>query len=268
MTCPLEKLNTEQHQAVTHDFNRPALIIAPAGSGKTSTMCHRIAHMIRNRVPPGAIIALTFTNKAAREMRVRTLALLPPDSRPELTITTFHAWALRLLREYGHVLGYHGDGLTVYDKSRLLSVMRSSLATVRGTAAAAAAARAGPRQRTVTELFQTASPSGGKPHSAAIAPGVPSVLGKRAHCGASSAPVLVCCACPPPPLSLPSEVQWLGSLTKLGQWPFIFGMNWFRPTIFLLHRKPCTYTVFPQRTRARTRFFGSKKPVHVHRFLP
>ena len=91
----------------------PLLILAGAGSGKTATMTHRIAHLIKDKgVPPYNILAVTFTNKAAGEMRERVEELL--GGSVNMWIMTFHAACLRILRMHADVLGY-GRDFVVYD---------------------------------------------------------------------------------------------------------------------------------------------------------
>ncbi|MDO5331287.1 MAG: UvrD-helicase domain-containing protein, partial [Bacillota bacterium] len=108
----LEKLNKEQYQAATH-VDGPLLILAGAGSGKTNTMTHRIAYMIKDcNVNPYSILAVTFTNKAAGEMRDRVEALC--GRFPGMWIQTFHSACLRILRKHADKLGYEKN-FVVYD---------------------------------------------------------------------------------------------------------------------------------------------------------
>ena len=100
----LDGLNDKQREAVLHGEG-PLLILAGAGSGKTSTMTRRIAYLIKEKgVAPYSILAVTFTNKAAGEMRERIENLMGEQLRS--WILTFHSTCLRLLRRYGELLGY------------------------------------------------------------------------------------------------------------------------------------------------------------------
>ena len=107
-------LNPQQDAAVRHPGG-PLLVLAGAGSGKTRVLTARIAHLIRERgVAPSRIFAVTFTNKAAGEMRARVAALLGADPRG-LWIGTFHALSARLLRREATLLGF-GPNFTIYDQ--------------------------------------------------------------------------------------------------------------------------------------------------------
>ncbi|HUL03076.1 MAG TPA: UvrD-helicase domain-containing protein [Gemmatimonadales bacterium] len=107
-------LNPAQRAAVEHG-DGPLLVLAGAGSGKTRVLTARIAHLIRERgVPPERVFAVTFTNKAAGEMRARVAALLGADPRG-LWIGTFHSLAARLLRREAAHLGF-GPNFTIYDQ--------------------------------------------------------------------------------------------------------------------------------------------------------
>lgn len=108
----LKKLNEEQREAAMCTEG-PLLILAGAGSGKTSTMTHRIAYMIEEKgISPYNILAVTFTNKAAKEMRDRVEALV--GSGINMWIMTFHSACLRILRSNAEILGY-GRDFAVYD---------------------------------------------------------------------------------------------------------------------------------------------------------
>jgi DNA helicase-2/ATP-dependent DNA helicase PcrA len=109
----LDKLNPEQREAVLHTEG-PLLILAGAGSGKTRVLTARIAHLITDHgVPAQRIFAVTFTNKAAGEMRSRVAQLLGSDPRG-LWIGTFHSLSARLLRREAPLLGF-GPNFTIYD---------------------------------------------------------------------------------------------------------------------------------------------------------
>ena len=107
----LDHLNPEQRKAATH-VDGPLLILAGAGSGKTATMTHRIAYLIEQGVSPYQILAVTFTNKAAGEMRERVEKLV--GRCPGMWIMTFHAMSLRILREHCEAVGYQRN-FVVYD---------------------------------------------------------------------------------------------------------------------------------------------------------
>lgn len=119
-----EGLNDGQREAAK-TINGPLLIIAGAGAGKTKTIVHRILHIIEEGNRPENILAVTFTNKAAREMRERVRAALPPDANVP-TLVTFHALGARILREFGHVLGYTKH-FSIMDPDDALGVIKDIL---------------------------------------------------------------------------------------------------------------------------------------------
>ncbi|HWJ97543.1 MAG TPA: UvrD-helicase domain-containing protein [Acidimicrobiales bacterium] len=110
----LEGLNPVQREAVIHDEG-PLLVIAGAGSGKTRVLTSRIAHLIKNGVSPFEILAITFTNKAAQEMKHRVGALVGPVAE-KMWVSTFHSACVRILRRDGHRLGYPSS-FTIYDQA-------------------------------------------------------------------------------------------------------------------------------------------------------
>ena len=111
----LEGLNPVQREAVVHDEG-PLLVIAGAGSGKTRVLTHRIAHLIRaGGVSPFEILAITFTNKAAQEMRERVGALVGPVAQ-KMWVSTFHSACVRILRRDADKLGYP-KSFTIYDQA-------------------------------------------------------------------------------------------------------------------------------------------------------
>ncbi|MGH9251171.1 MAG: UvrD-helicase domain-containing protein, partial [Acidimicrobiales bacterium] len=111
----LTGLNPVQSDAVTH-AEGPLLVVAGAGSGKTRVLTHRIAHLIRDRgVSPFAILAITFTNKAAGEMKSRVAALVGPVAE-KMWVSTFHSACVRILRRDADLLGYPRQ-FTIYDEA-------------------------------------------------------------------------------------------------------------------------------------------------------
>ena len=109
----LDELNEEQRKAA-EKIDGPVLILAGAGSGKTRTVTYRIAHMIKEKgISPLNIMALTFTNKAAKEMKERAEALIGPDAN-NLVVSTFHSFSVRLLKTYSDRIGY-GRNFNIYD---------------------------------------------------------------------------------------------------------------------------------------------------------
>ena len=123
-----DKLNPQQLQAVQHGEG-PLMIIAGAGSGKTRVITCRIAWLIHERgVPPGNILAITFTNKAAREMKERVHQMLDSSSESPW-ISTFHSFCLRVLRRHIILLGYTND-FVVYDAQDQLSLVKQCMKTV------------------------------------------------------------------------------------------------------------------------------------------
>ena len=127
-TLPLDELNPAQRDAVT-TTEGPLLVLAGAGSGKTRVLTYRIAHLVRDRgVSPAAVLAITFTNKAAGEMRERLETLIGAAARP-MWVMTFHAFCVRILRADGARLGFTRS-FTIYDDDdtrRLLASVAAEL---------------------------------------------------------------------------------------------------------------------------------------------
>ena len=103
----LNELNDMQREAAG-TIDGPVLILAGAGSGKTRTITYRIAHMVDNLcINPHSILGVSFTNKAATEMKERVVNLLGKEKSKGLTLTTFHALGVKILRNEIEKLGYH-----------------------------------------------------------------------------------------------------------------------------------------------------------------
>ena len=118
----LEKLNEQQRAAVEY-CDGPQLVIAGAGSGKTRVLTYKIVHLLHQGYEPWRIMALTFTNKAAREMRERIEPLAGPDVAAQLWMGTFHSIFSRLLRLKAELIGFEPN-FTIYDKSDSLSLIK------------------------------------------------------------------------------------------------------------------------------------------------
>lgn len=134
MNTPLyiTELNAKQQEAVLHTGG-PLLVLAGAGSGKTRVITHRIVHLIHQGVAPHNILAVTFTNKAAREMRERAEALIkqyPPSERARFdshpTVTTFHSFCVRVLREHHGLLNLRRH-FTIYDQADATRAVKKAL---------------------------------------------------------------------------------------------------------------------------------------------
>lgn len=121
----LDTLNDAQKQAVLHTEG-PLLIVAGAGAGKTKTITHRIAHLIEKGIAPSSILAVTFTNKAAGEMRDRVRALLAGSKGGHPLISTFHSLGVRLLREFHEEAGIP-RGFSIWDRDDSLRAVKAEL---------------------------------------------------------------------------------------------------------------------------------------------
>jgi superfamily I DNA/RNA helicase len=115
-------LNPEQERAV-RTTEGPLLILAGAGTGKTRVITARVAFLVAQGVPPGQILAVTFTNKAANEMRERLVRMIEPEQAAKVTASTFHALCVRLLRQDIERLGYKRN-FSIYDESDQLGLLR------------------------------------------------------------------------------------------------------------------------------------------------
>ena len=125
VTNLLDGLNTAQKKAVEH-VEGPLLIIAGPGSGKTRVIVQRVAYLVRTcGVPPGRICVVTFTNKAAKELRDRLGRLLGGPVAGRVTAGTFHAICSRILRADGEVIGLD-KGFTIYDRDDQLGVLKKA----------------------------------------------------------------------------------------------------------------------------------------------
>ena len=122
-------LNDKQKEAVLCTEG-PLLVLAGAGSGKTRVLTHRIAHLVENKnVKPWTILAITFTNKAAKEMKERIGALITDEVANEMWVSTFHSMCVRILRHYGERLGY-SRYFTIYDTSDQKALIKEALKTL------------------------------------------------------------------------------------------------------------------------------------------
>src|SRR3989338_6830777 len=129
----LGELNNAQKEAVL-STDGPVLIVAGAGAGKTRTIVFRIIHLIQSGVSPNSILAITFTNKAAQEMRERTRALLhqkglnslPFGISEEPFVGTFHSLGALMLREHGAKIGIRKN-FTILDKSDSLALIKKAM---------------------------------------------------------------------------------------------------------------------------------------------
>ena len=119
----LKELN-EAQQAAVINTDGPAMVIAGAGSGKTRVLTYRIAYLLQQGVPAHRILALTFTNKAAGEMKERIMNIVGPEKARSLWMGTFHSIFARFLRYDGHYLGYKSN-FTIYDQDNTRSLIRA-----------------------------------------------------------------------------------------------------------------------------------------------
>ncbi|MBU2723879.1 ATP-dependent helicase [Acidithiobacillus ferridurans] len=118
-------LNAAQEEAVVLPLDAHAVILAGAGTGKTRVLTHRIAWAIEQGMDPASIVAVTFTNKAASEMRERLRALVGDAVAQNLRLGTFHSLGLKVLRRYGHILGFRNpERLSPMDQDESVALLR------------------------------------------------------------------------------------------------------------------------------------------------
>jgi ATP-dependent DNA helicase Rep len=117
-------LNPAQLEAV-HHLSGPCLVLAGAGSGKTRVIVHKIARLLQEGYAPGQIAAITFTNKAAQEMRERAKELVGPKAAKHLVISTFHSLGVRILRAEGEKLGLK-EKFSILDSDDVLSILKDA----------------------------------------------------------------------------------------------------------------------------------------------
>ena len=121
-------LNPEQYRAATHG-DGPMLILAGAGTGKTRVLTARIAWLVAQGVDPASILAVTFTNKAAKEMRERVAGSVNSEQAKLITLSTFHALCVRMLRKHAHLLGYK-ENFSIFDESDQMGLMKKLAARI------------------------------------------------------------------------------------------------------------------------------------------
>ena len=119
----LEELNPAQREAVAH-IDGPLMVLAGAGSGKTRVITHRIAHLLRSGVPSDSVLAITFTNKAASEMKERTEQLCGSSSP---WVSTFHSFSARLLRRHAYRIEPYDSSFTVCDRDDCKALVKTIL---------------------------------------------------------------------------------------------------------------------------------------------
>jgi DNA helicase-2/ATP-dependent DNA helicase PcrA len=143
----LKGLNPDQRVAALHTEG-PLLVLAGAGSGKTRVITVRIAHLVAEGVPPESVLAVTFTNKAAREMRARLGALIGPERAGLPFVGTFHSFCVEVLREHGTQVGL-ARAFTISDGADQLALLRGVL---RGLNVEGASIQAGDLQARISLL--------------------------------------------------------------------------------------------------------------------
>ena len=121
----LDLLNDQQREAVEYK-DGPSLVIAGAGSGKTRVLTYKVVDLLRNGYEPYRILALTFTNKAAREMKQRITEIVGDRVASRLWMGTFHSIFLRILRRHADELGFR-PGFTIYDTADSRSLIKMKI---------------------------------------------------------------------------------------------------------------------------------------------
>jgi ATP-dependent DNA helicase Rep len=121
MSSPSNAMNTAQQEAVNY-MHGPCLVLAGAGSGKTRVITHKIGRLIQAGMPATRIAAITFTNKAASEMRERAKKLIGKGAQ-DVMICTFHALGVRIMRQDGHVLGLKPQ-FSILDSDDVLGILK------------------------------------------------------------------------------------------------------------------------------------------------
>ncbi len=169
----LKVLNKDQYQAVVHTEG-PSMVIAGAGSGKTRVLTYRIAHLLQKGVDPFHVLALTFTNKAAREMKERVIQLIGDGEARNVWMGTFHSVFAKILRIDGHFLGYPSH-FTIFDTDDSKKLIRTLIGEmdldpkvyapnyVRNRISMAKSHLIGPKQYAEDTDIQTADESIAKP---------------------------------------------------------------------------------------------------------
>ncbi len=126
----MEMLNAEQREAVLH-LDGPVLILAGAGTGKTRTITARMSYMVERGIKPQNILAVTFTNKAAAEMRERVIDMIPDGQGKKIVLGTFHSFCVRLLREHAEKIGFKSNWV-IYTQSEQTSLLKQIIVRLLG----------------------------------------------------------------------------------------------------------------------------------------
>ena len=152
----LNKLNAAQREAATHG-DGPLLVVAGAGTGKTMTLAGRVAYLVERGVPPGRILLLTFTRRAAAEMICRAAHLSGADNASQVWGGTFHAVGNRLLRIYGSAVGVAPE-FTVMDQGDAADMMN----LLRQELGLASRERRFPKKNTLVSIYSRTVSAGEK----------------------------------------------------------------------------------------------------------